>query len=147
MLDSFLLNKLLYSELHQGKHTVGGQKKWFRNCLKATTKTLALILSVGSHLFPTAQPATRSPKKSEQQKPGDSQQQSRSEPNTASPSTLLSHLPYLPKSIKSWDWPFYPSLTRTSNGIIMTLVWSPFVPKTAKFEFSYIFVFVLVHVI
>lgn len=58
MLDNHLLKQLIYSELCHGKHTVGGQKKLFRDCLKAPSKTLTLMLPIGWQLF--SKHATRS---------------------------------------------------------------------------------------
>lgn len=65
MLDSCLLKQLLSSELSQGKYTVGEQKKLFRDCPRAPSKTL--IVPIGRHFVLTTQPAARSSKEPEQQ--------------------------------------------------------------------------------
>ena len=40
-----LQKQLLYGELYQGKHSVGGQKKGFKDCLKASLKDLDIDVS------------------------------------------------------------------------------------------------------
>lgn len=45
MTDNRLPQQLLYRELYQGKRSVGGQKKRFKDCLKTSLKDLDIDIN------------------------------------------------------------------------------------------------------